>query len=78
MKMYKTENDAMRVGAMQKNGKYIIVVEKERKMIVATKGNRKPHVETYYTHFEKSFDDAEQANRYFLGIKRNNPTLRII
>lgn len=75
MKIYKNANDTMRVGAVEKDGKYIIIIEKERKMLVATKGNRKAHTETDYSHYEKAFDTAEQANRYFLGIKKNNPTL---
>lgn len=76
MKIYKNANDTVRVGATEKNGKYVIIVEKERKVLVATKGSHKPHVETDYSHYEKAFDTKEQANRYFLGIKRNNPTLK--
>jgi hypothetical protein len=76
MKIYKNANDTMRVGATEKNGKYIIIIEKEHKMLVATKNNHKAHVETDYSHYEKVFDTKEQANRYFLGIKKNNPTLK--
>lgn len=78
MKIYKTQNDSMRVGAMEKDGKYIIIIEKPRKMLVATKGNRNAHIETDYNHYEKAFETAEQANRYFMGIKKNNPTLKEI
>ena len=78
MKIYKNANDTMRIGATEKDGKYIIIIEKEKKMIVATKGSKKPHIETDYSHFEKSFETSEQANRYFLGIKKNNPTLKLV
>lgn len=77
MKIYKNANDTVRVGAVEKNGKYVIIVEKERKMLVASKNSHKSHIETDYSHFEKAFDTADQANRYFLGIKRNNPTLTL-
>lgn len=75
MKIYKNANDTMRVGAVEKDGKYIIIIEKERKMLVASRNSRKAHVETYNTHYEKSFDSKEKANAYFKGIKKNNPTL---
>ena len=75
MKIYKNSNDTMRVGAVEKGGKYIIIIEKERKILVASKGSRKSHIESDYSHYEKAFDTAEQANRYFWGIKKNNPTL---
>lgn len=78
MKIYKNENDTVRVGAEKREGKYIIIVEKVRKFMVATKGTRKPHIEEDINHFEKEFSSKEQANRYFLGIKRNNPTLKLI
>lgn len=78
MTMYKNEKDTMRVGAYEKDGKYIIVVEKERPMLVASKNSTKAHVEYDYTHYEKQFDTKEQANRYFMGIKKNNPTLKHI
>jgi hypothetical protein len=75
MKIYKNSTDTMRVGAEERNGKYIIIIEKQFKRLVATKNSRKAHTEIDYSHFEKAFDTAEQANRYFLGIKKNNPTL---
>lgn len=78
MKLYKNENDSMRVGAVEKNGKYIIIIEKKRNMLVASKNSRKAHIEEDYSHFEKSFDSAEEANAYFKGIKKNNPTLALI
>lgn len=78
MKMFKNENDTMRVGAEERNGKYIIIIEKVRKTLVASRNSHKAHVEEYTTHFEKAFDTKEQANRYFLGIKKNNPTLKAI
>ena len=76
MTIYKNANDTMRVAATEKEGNYLIIIEKEMKMIVATKGSRNPHVESYYTHFEKAFKTKEQANAYFKGIKKNNPTLK--
>lgn len=76
MKKYRNENDTMRVGAYEKDGRFCIVIEEVRKMLVATKGSRKAHIEEYISHFEKCFDTADQANRYFLGIKKNNPTLK--
>lgn len=75
MKTYKNENDTMRVGALERDGKYIIIIEKEKQMLVASRNSRKPHTESYYTHYEKRFDSREKANAYFKGIKRNNPTL---
>lgn len=75
MKIYKNSTDTMRVGAEERDGKYIIIIEKQFKRLVATKNSRKAHTEIDYNHFEKTFDTAEQANRYFLGIKKNNPTL---
>lgn len=75
MKKYRNANDTMRVGAYEENGKYIIIINKERKMLVATKGSSKAHVETYYTDYRKEFDNPHKANRYFKGIKANNPTL---
>ena len=78
MKIYKNESDTMRVGAYEKDGEYIIIIEKIRKTLVASKNSRKAHVEEYTTHFEKAFNTAEQANRYFKGIKKNNPTLKAI
>lgn len=78
MKKWMTSDGGMMVGATQQDGKYIIIIEKERKMLVATKGSRKPHIEYDYSHFEKAFDTPEQANRYFLGIKKNHPTLRMV
>lgn len=78
MKLYRNENDTVRVGALERDGRFVIIIEKERKLLVATKGSRKAHVETDYTHYEKEFDTKESANRYFKGIKRNNPTLRAI
>ena len=35
MKIYKNANDTVRVGAMERNGKFVIIVEKERKTLVA-------------------------------------------
>jgi hypothetical protein len=78
MKIYKNESDTMRVGACERDGKYIIIIEKERKALVASRNSHKPHVEEYTAHYEKAFDTKEQANRYFLGIKKNNPTLKAI
>lgn len=78
MKTYKNSNDSMRVGAEKRNGKFIIIIEKQKKILVATKGSRKPHIEVDYTHFEKTFDEPEQANAYFKGILKNNPTLKEI
>lgn len=75
MKIYKNSTDTMRVGAEERDGKYIIIIEKQFKRLVATKNSHKAHTEIDYSHFEKTFDTAEQANRYFLGIKKNNPTL---
>ena len=77
MKIYKNDNDTVRVGCTEKDGKYLIVVEKEKKMLVATRHSKMLHVETYYTHFEKSFENKDLANKYFLGIKKNNPTLKL-
>ena len=77
MKLYKNADDTMRVGAVEKNGKYVIIIEKQFKRIVATKHSTKAHAETDYSHFEKAFDTKEQANNYFKGIKKNNPTLTI-
>ena len=74
-KIYRNANDTMRVAAIERNNKYVIVIEKERAMLVASRNSRNPHVEHYYDHYEKEFDNKEQANRYFKGIKRNNPTL---
>lgn len=76
MKVYRNANDTMRVGAYEKDGRFCIVIEKVYKMQVATKGSSKAHVEEDIKHFEKCFDTADQANRYFLGIKKNNPTLK--
>lgn len=76
MKKYRNADDTMRVGAYEKDGKYIIIIEKIRKTLVASRNSHKAHTEEYTTHFEKTFDTAEQANRYFLGIKKNNPTLK--
>lgn len=75
MTIYKNANDTMRVGALEKNGKYVIIIEKKFNRIVATKNSKKAHSEIDYSHFEKSFNSAEQANNYFKAIKKNNPTL---
>lgn len=74
MKLYKNANDTVRVGAMVKDGKFVIIIEKERKAIVATR--RGKGIDTFYSHYEKTFDTPQQANAYFLGIKKNNPTLK--
>ena len=76
MKIYKNANDTVRVGAMERNGKFVIIVEKERKTLVASRNSHKPHIESYYDHFEKEFDDKDRANSYFRAIKKNNPTLK--
>lgn len=76
MKKYTTKSGDMMVGATVVNGKYIIIIEKEKKLLVATKHSRKPHIEYDYTHYEKAFETPEAANRYFLGIKKNHPTLK--
>lgn len=76
MKIYKNSNDTMRVGATVRDGRYVIIIEKQRKMLVASKNSHKAHVESDYSHYEKSFNTAEEANRYFKGIFKNNPTLR--
>lgn len=78
MKRYANANDTIRVGAIERNGKYVIIVEKGRKMLVATRNKRSPHVEVYYDHYEKEFDNKDKANAYFKGIKKNNPTLKRI
>lgn len=75
MRTYRTNNDSMRVGAYEENGQYIIIIEKKITLIVATKGSKNPHGETDFTHYEKRFTDKERANKYFMGIKKNNPTL---
>ncbi len=76
MKVYKNENDTMRIGAYEKNGKYYLVIEKEIRMLVATRNSKKSHVEYDYKHYEKEFNNAQQANNYFKAIKKNNPTLK--
>ena len=76
MKMYKNENDTMRIGAYEKNGKYYLVIEREIRMLVATRHSNKPHIEYDYTHYEKEFNTAQQANNYFKTIKKSNPTLK--
>ena len=76
MKVYKNENDTMRIGAYEKNGKYYLVIEKEIRMLAATRNSKKSHVEYNYTHYEKEFNTAQQANNYFKAIKKNNLTLK--
>lgn len=75
MKTYRTANDSMRVGAYEDKGQYVIIIEKKITLIVATKGSKRAHGETDFTHYEKRFSDKGQANKYFIGIKKNNPTL---
>lgn len=76
MKRYRNENDTIRVGAYEENGKYVIEIAKQVKMLVATRGSRKPHVEYDIRSFKKEFDTKDRANAYFKGIKKNNPTLK--
>lgn len=76
MKVYRNDADTIRVGAYEKNGKYYIVIEKLFNRWVATRNSTKAHIEQDFSHYEKVFNSKEQANAYFGGIKKNNPTLK--
>ena len=78
MKIYSNADDSIRVGAELRDGKYVIVIEKQRKILVASKNSTKAHIEYDYSHYEKTFTDPKQANAYFMGIKKNHPTLKAI
>lgn len=76
MKLYKTANDNMRVGAYEENGKFYLIIEKRIAFYVATKNSNKKHIEYDYRQTKKEFSSKDHANNYFKGIKRNNPTLK--
>lgn len=75
MKTFVTDKKSKYVEAFQRDGKYILKIYTKKVAIMHKKGY-KAWGEEYWDSFEKAFDTPEQANRYFLGIKKNNPTLK--
>lgn len=68
---FKNEDDTMRIKATQKDGKYVLEIWAYRtRGIYSKRGSYKTWTKTV-----KTFDTAKQANAYFVGIKKNNPTL---
>lgn len=54
MKIYKNANDTMRVGCEERNGEYVIIIQKYFKRLVATKGSKKAHQEYDFSDYEKN------------------------
>ncbi len=75
MKTYKNETDTMIIEAFEENSKYILKIKKYTAHICGTRSG-KHVIEKWWDEYRKEFNTAEQANRYFKGIKKNNPTLK--
>lgn len=54
MKIYKNEDDTIRVGCVERDGEYVIIIEKYFKRLVATKGSKK-RIRKMITHITKKF-----------------------
>ena len=76
MKTFVNATKTKSIEAFLRDGKYVLRINTKRVMVIHQRG--KAHGEEYVDTIEKEFDTPEQANRYYLGIKKNNPTLRAI
>lgn len=76
MKVYSGEG--IIVKAYERNGSYFLRIDTRTVRTVATRGSRKPHLEEGWREFEKMLATKEQANRYFMGIKKNHPDLKFV
>ena len=77
MKRY--EGSQIAVTAFKRGGYFILRVQNFKNCLVATKHSRNAHAESgWMPAQEKKFEQAEQANRYFKAIKRNNPDMKLV
>ena len=76
MKKYVDENGTKIVYAYEEDGKYILDIKTYTAHICATRKRGVYSTEYWWTNTKKEFTSKESANKYFLAIKRNNPTLK--
>lgn len=76
IKVFKTDDRNLELITFEFDGKFYIYVIVMNAHICATGVHGKTTIQNWKDEYSAEFDSRESANAYFIGIKKNNKTLK--